>query len=138
PRLLEPLGVVPELLIGGQSAAERRAAGERLDSGEPLIAVGTHALVQDRTPFRRLGLVVIAGPHRFGVEQRQALGAKGESTDVLLMSATPIPRWLALTAYGDLGVSVLDERPPGRKPITTVLRPATARGRVLAFLDREI
>lgn len=137
-RLLEPLGVAPLLLIGSQSASARRAAEERLASGEPLLAVGTHALIQERTRFKRLGLIVIDEQHRFGVEQRQALRAKGESPDVLLMSATPIPRSLALTAYGDLDVSVLDERPPGRKPITTVLRPASARGRVLAFLDREI
>jgi ATP-dependent DNA helicase RecG len=137
-RLLEPLGIAPVLIIGSLGAAERRAADERLESGAPLLAIGTHALIQERTRFRRLGLVVVDEQHRFGVEQRQALMTKGESPDVLLMSATPIPRSLALTLYGDLDVSVLDERPPGRKPITTVLRPESARERVLRFLDKEI
>jgi ATP-dependent DNA helicase RecG len=100
--------------------------------------VGTHALVQDSTQFGRLGLAVVDEQHRFGVEQRKALGAKGETPDVLLMSATPIPRSLALTLYGDLDVSMLDERPPGRQPITTALRPEAARDRVLHFVDREL
>jgi ATP-dependent DNA helicase RecG len=100
--------------------------------------VGTHALVQDATTFSRLGLAVIDEQHRFGVEQRKALGAKGQRPDVLLMSATPIPRSLALTLYGDLDVSVLDEKPPGRIPITTALRPESARARVLQFIDREL
>lgn len=137
-RLLAPLGIAPVLIIGSLGAAERRAADEQLASGSPLLVVGTHALIQERTRFRRLGLVVVDEQHRFGVEQRQALMTKGESPDVLLMSATPIPRSLALTLYGDLDVSLLDERPPGRKPITTVLRPTSARARVLQFLDREI
>jgi ATP-dependent DNA helicase RecG len=137
-RLLEPLGIAPVLIIGSLGAAERRAADERLEAGAPLLAIGTHALIQERTRFKRLGLVVVDEQHRFGVEQRQALMTKGESPDVLLMSATPIPRSLALTLYGDLDVSVLDERPPGRKPITTVLRPDSARERVLRFLDKEI
>jgi ATP-dependent DNA helicase RecG len=100
--------------------------------------VGTHALVQEATAFARLGLAVVDEQHRFGVEQRKALGAKGESPDVLLMTATPIPRSLALTLYGDLDLSVLDERPPGRQPITTALRPESARERVLQFIDREL
>lgn len=137
-RMLEALDIAPVLLIGSMSAAERRAAAAQLEAGSPHLAVGTHALIQESTRFRRLGLVVIDEQHRFGVEQRQALTTKGESPDVLLMSATPIPRSLALTLYGDLDVSVLDERPPGRKPVTTVLRPASARARVLQFLDREI
>jgi ATP-dependent DNA helicase RecG len=100
--------------------------------------VGTHALVQDATTFARLGFVAIDEQHRFGVEQRAALGAKGERPDVLLMSATPIPRSLALTMYGDLDVSVLDERPPGRKPVKTAMRPESSRARVLPFIDREL
>src|SRR5881392_3588376 len=113
-RLLEPLGIVP------------------------LLVVGTHALVQEATAFNKLGLAVVDEQHRFGVEQRKALGAKGEAPDVLLMTATPIPRSLALTLYGDLDLSILDERPPGRLPVTTALRPEAARDRVLQFIDREI
>jgi ATP-dependent DNA helicase RecG len=94
--------------------------------------------VQEATAFARLGLAIVDEQHRFGVEQRKALGAKGESPDVLLMTATPIPRSLALTLYGDLDLSILDERPPGRQPITTALRPESARERVLQFVDREV
>jgi len=100
--------------------------------------IGTHALVQERTSFARLGFVAIDEQHRFGVEQRAALGEKGDRPDTLLMSATPIPRSLALTLYGDLDVSVLDERPPGRLPVTTALRPGSARERVLQFVNREL
>lgn len=137
-RLLVPLGMRPELVTGSLGAAERRRVDERLESAAPLIAVGTHALVQERTRFGRLGFVAIDEQHRFGVEQRAALGAKGESPDVLLMSATPIPRSLALTLYGDLDVSVLDERPPGRHPVTSALRPESARVRVLQFVDAQV
>ncbi|MFI5241693.1 MAG: ATP-dependent DNA helicase RecG [Gemmatimonadales bacterium] len=137
-RLLEPLGVPVLLVTGSASAAERRRAAERMESEEPLVVVGTHALVQGETRFGRLGLAVIDEQHRFGVEQRAALGEKGLRPDVLLLSATPIPRSLALTLYGDLDVSVLDERPPGRQPVTTALRPGSARERVLAFIDREL
>src|SRR6266550_4573474 len=104
---------------------------------EPVLAVGTHALVQDAAVFGRLGFVTIDEQHRFGVEQRAAISAKGESPDVLLMSATPIPRSLALTVYGDLDVSTLDERPAGRQPVTTVMRPEKARERILEFVARE-
>ena len=137
-RLLEPLGMRPELLTGSLGAAERRRVDERLASEAPLVAVGTHALVTERTRFGKLGFVAIDEQHRFGVEQRAALSAKGEAPDVLLMSATPIPRSLALTLYGDLDVSILDERPPGRKPITSALRPEAARERVLQFVDAQV
>ena len=136
--LLEPLGMRPVLVTGSLGARERREAAERLASGAPLIAVGTHALVQQGTEFGRLGLAVIDEQHRFGVEQRAALGEKGRRPDVLLLSATPIPRSLALTIYGDLDVSTLDERPPGRQPVRTAIRPAKARGNVMDFLDAEI
>jgi ATP-dependent DNA helicase RecG len=137
-RMLAPLGVPSLLVTGSASAAERRAAAARMEAGEPMVVVGTHALVQGDTRFARLGLAVIDEQHRFGVEQRGALGAKGERPDVLLLSATPIPRSLALTLYGDLDVSVLGERPPGRRPVTTALRPGSARERVLTFIDREV
>ena len=140
-RLLAPLGIVPVLITGSRSAAERRLAATRLASGTPCLAVGTHALVQEGTRFARLGLAIIDEQHRFGVDQRKALAERGlgpERPDVLLMSATPIPRSLALTMYGDLDVSVLDERPPGRQPVTTALRPESARARVFAFLRRQV
>src|SRR3954465_8579320 len=137
-RLLAPLGVEPILVTGSLPARERKAIATRLASGEPVLVVGTHALVQEATAFAKLGFAAIDEQHRFGVEQRKALGAKGESPDVLLMSATPIPRSLALTLYGDLDLSMLDERPPGRRPITTALRRESARARVLQFVDRQL
>jgi ATP-dependent DNA helicase RecG len=140
-KLLAPLGIVPVLITGSRSAKERKLAATRLESGEPLIAIGTHALQVESTNFAKLGLVIIDEQHRFGVEHRRALmerGRKGEKPDVLLMSATPIPRSLALTMYGDLDVSILDERPPGRQPVTTALRPESARAKVLQFIARQL
>ena len=136
-RLLEPLGIVPVLVTGSLGAKARKDVAALLSSPEPRLVVGTHALVQDTAVFGRLGFVTVDEQHRFGVEQRAAIAAKGESPDVLLMSATPIPRSLALTVYGDLDVSTLDERPAGRQPVTTVLRPESARERVLEFVARE-
>jgi ATP-dependent DNA helicase RecG len=136
--LLEQLGLRPLLVTGSLSAAERRAAAARMAEGGPLLVIGTHALVQEDTRFARLGLAIVDEQHRFGVEQRKALGSKGEEPDVLLLSATPIPRSLALTAYGDLDVSILDERPPGRRGVMTALRPESARARVLAFIGTQV
>ena len=136
-RLLEPLGIQPVLVTGSLKSAARKGAALKLASSAPLLAIGTHALVQEAAVFGRLGFVTIDEQHRFGVEQRAALSAKGGSPDVLLMSATPIPRSLALTFYGDLDVSTLDERPAGRQPVTTVMRPEKARDRVLEFVARE-
>ena len=136
--LLAPLGIEPMLLSGSLGARERRAALARMARDEPLMVVGTHALVQDSAQFARLGFVAIDEQHRFGVEQREAIAGKGEAPDTLLMSATPIPRSLALTTYGDLDVSTLDERPAGRQPITTVSRPESARARVFAFVNHEV
>jgi len=136
-RLLEPLGIEPVLVTGSLNSRARKGAAAKLASSEPVLAVGTHALVQEASVFGRLGFVTIDEQHRFGVEQRAALSAKGDSPDVLLMSATPIPRSLALTFYGDLDVSTLDERPAGRQPVTTVMRPEKARERVLEFVTRE-
>ena len=137
-RLLEPVGVEPLLLTGSLPARERKAVAQRLASTDPVLVIGTNALVQEATMFARLGFVAVDEQHRFGVEQRKALAAKGEMPDVLLMSATPIPRSLALTLYGELDLSVLDERPPGRQPISTALRGESSRERVLAFVDREL
>ena len=143
--LLSPLGVGPVLLTGSVPTRERKAIAARLAQHEPPpdgewpeLVIGTHALVQEATAFTRLGFVAIDEQHRFGVEQREALAAKGEMPDVLLMSATPIPRSLALTIYGDLDLSFLDERPPGRRPITTTFRGASSRERVMQFVDREL
>ncbi|HJQ54159.1 MAG TPA: ATP-dependent DNA helicase RecG [Gemmatimonadaceae bacterium] len=136
-RLLAPLGIEPVLVTGSLGARARKEAAAKLSAPDPTLVVGTHALVQDAAVFGRLGFVTIDEQHRFGVEQRAAISAKGESPDVLLMSATPIPRSLALTVYGDLDVSTLDERPAGRQPVTTVMRPESARERVLDFVARE-
>ena len=136
--LLAPLGIAPVLLTGRLGAKDRRSALTRLVSHEPVLAIGTHALLQQNVTFGDLGLVIIDEQHRFGVEQRATLGEKGTDPDVLLMSATPIPRSLALTLYGDLDVSVLDERPPGRQPITTVHRPESARHKVMEFANHEL
>jgi len=137
-RLLEPLDIAPVLVTGGLRAKARRDVAARLADPSPVLVVGTHTLVQEATAFGRLGLAVVDEQHRFGVEQRKALGAKGEAPDVLLMTATPIPRSLALTLYGDLDLSIIDERLPGRQAITTALRPEAARERVLQFVDREV
>jgi ATP-dependent DNA helicase RecG len=136
--LLAPLEITPLLLTGSMSTGDRRRVAEMLARPEPALAIGTHALVQESTIFARLGFAAIDEQHRFGVEQRAALAGKGERPDTLLLSATPIPRSLALTMYGDLDVSTLDERPPGRLPVSTALRPESSRERVLTFLDREI
>jgi len=136
--LLEPVGVTPILLTGSLAARDRKAVAQRLATDEPVLVVGTHALVQEATMFAKLGFVAVDEQHRFGVEQRKALAAKGEAPDVLLMTATPIPRSLALTLYGDLDLSILDERPPGRQPILSAMRPESARARVLGFVDRQL
>jgi ATP-dependent DNA helicase RecG len=135
--LLTPLGIVPDLLLGRLTAGEKTAVRARLRSGEARVVIGTHALMQDQVAFRRLGLVVIDEQHRFGVEQRAALIGKGSAPDVLLLTATPIPRSLALTRYGDLDMSVLREKPPGRGEVRTAVRTARQREKVLEFVREE-
>jgi ATP-dependent DNA helicase RecG len=137
-RLLEPLGVPVTLLTSSLRGRERSSRRAALAAGEIGCAIGTHALVQERVEFRRLGLVVVDEQHRFGVAQRARLKAKGEHPDVLVMTATPIPRTLALTLYGDLDVSVLDELPPGRKPVVTVARTDSRRPQIYAFLREQV
>jgi len=136
-RLLEPLALRPELLIGRLAAPEKAAACERIATGASRLVVGTHALIQESVRFRRLGLVVIDEQHRFGVEQRAALVEKGDAPDVLLLTATPIPRSLALTLYGDLDVTELRERPPGRGTVKTALRTEGARAKIYEFIRSE-
>lgn len=117
------IGVSVRLLTGSTRAKERREIDQGLDDGSLQILIGTHAVIEDRVRFRDLGMVVIDEQHRFGVAQRGRLWQKNEiAPHVLVMTATPIPRTLAMTVYGDLSVSVIDEMPPGRKPVTTLLR----------------
>lgn len=137
-RLLEGTGVTCDLLVGGLKAAARRDLSERLESGELDILVGTHALFQKGVEFKELGLVVIDEQHRFGVKQRAELMKKGEIPDTLIMSATPIPRTLTMTLYGDLDVSVIDELPSNRKPIVTAVRFESEIDRVWDFVRREV
>jgi ATP-dependent DNA helicase RecG len=137
-RLLEPLGVGLALLTNAVRAKAREAVLARVRDGQAGCVVGTHALVQEGVAFGRLGLAVVDEQHRFGVSQRAALRRKGENPDVLVMTATPIPRTLALTLYGDLDLSVLDEMPPGRRRIITQWRDESARRKIVAFLRDEM
>ena len=137
--LAEPVGVGVRLLTGRMGAADRREALEAIGSGAAPVVVGTHALIQDGVSYEELGLVVIDEQHRFGVKQRMALLDRDDGRpDVLVMSATPIPRSLAMALYGDLDVSVLDEMPPGRTPVATALRGPEARDGVYAFIREQI
>jgi len=131
---LEKLGVKVLLLRGGHTISRRKKIYESISSGDINIVVGTHALVQNDVEFKNLGLVIIDEQHRFGVMQRAKLMGKGINPDVLLMTATPIPRTLALTFYGDLDVSVIDELPSGRHPITTVWRRAQERAKIYSYI----
>ncbi|HEX2203358.1 MAG TPA: ATP-dependent DNA helicase RecG [Longimicrobium sp.] len=137
-KLLEGLPVGVTLLTGRMGAKQYREAVYRIASGGAGIAVGTHALIQEGVAFDRLGVVVVDEQHRFGVKQRLALAEMGTSADMLVMSATPIPRSLALTLYGDLDVSVLDERPPGRRPVRTAVRGDSSRPKVLEFVREQV
>ncbi|MDH3424976.1 MAG: helicase-related protein, partial [Gemmatimonadota bacterium] len=137
--LVEPLGVGVTLLTGGLTAPDRRAALEAIESGSARLIVGTHALIQDKVTFPSLGLAVVDEQHRFGVRQRMALlDRPGLRPDLLVMSATPIPRSLAMALYGDLDLSVLDELPPGRMPVKTVLRAPTQRDEIYDFVAQEV
>lgn len=126
------------LLTGSTPALERRTLQAGLDRGTTHLVVGTHALVQDAVGFRELGLVVIDEQHRFGVTQRATLRSKGFRPDVLLMTATPIPRTLALTDYAELEVSKIPDRPPGRTPIATLVRPESRRDEVYALVHQQV
>ncbi|MBK9762874.1 MAG: ATP-dependent DNA helicase RecG [Flavobacteriales bacterium] len=138
-RFLEGMPVVVRLLTGSTKTAERKRILAALQAGEVHLIIGTHALLEDRVVFNKLGLAVIDEQHRFGVAQRARLWAKAAvPPHVLVMTATPIPRTLAMTLYGDLDTSVIDELPPGRKPIRTVHRSDHSRNAVFGFLEEEI
>jgi ATP-dependent DNA helicase RecG len=137
-RLLESSRFRIALLTGNTAARKRREVIAELGGGSIQMVIGTHALVQEDVGFRELGLAIIDEQHRFGVLQRATLRAKGLHPDVLVMTATPIPRTLALTTYGDLDVSIMREMPPGRHPISTTARPESRRDDVYAFVRREI
>ena len=136
--LLEPLGIPCALLTASTRARERRALNERLRSGELSLVIGTHALLSPDVQYQNLGLVVTDEQHRFGVDQRAALSAKGDDPHLLVMSATPIPRTLALMIYGDLDVSILNELPPGRQKIDTFAVPSSYHERIYAFLRKLV
>jgi ATP-dependent DNA helicase RecG len=137
-RVLDATRFRVALLSGSVPAAKRRATLAELESGTIHLVIGTHALAEDRVVFARLGLVVIDEQHRFGVLQRAMLRAKGEHPDVLVMTATPIPRTLALTTFGDLDVSLIRDRPPGRQPIRTLVRSESRRDDVYDFIRRAL
>jgi ATP-dependent DNA helicase RecG len=137
-RLLRRCPYRVDLLTSAVKGKERAETLARIAGGTARIVIGTHALIQEGVEFHRLGLAVADEQHRFGVLQRDDLRRKGYDADVLVMTATPIPRTLALTAYGDLDVSLVDEKPPGRTPVTTVLRPAAERRAVVDLVRREV
>ncbi|HNQ00767.1 MAG TPA: ATP-dependent DNA helicase RecG [Syntrophales bacterium] len=137
-RWAESLGLKTALLLGGLRSPEKREIARQIEAGEVHIVVGTHALIQEGVDFRKLGLVVVDEQHRFGVVQRATLRAKGANPDVLVMTATPIPRTLAMTVYGDLDISVIDEMPPGKKPVRTKVFYERERPRVYEIIRKEI
>lgn len=138
-RFLDGLDIKVELLTGSLKTSEKRKIKERILSGETDILIGTHALIEDTVQFKQLGFVVIDEQHRFGVEQRAKLWAKNVvPPHVLVMTATPIPRTLAMTLYGDLDCSVIDELPPGRKPIKTIHATDAQRLKLFSFMRRQI
>ena len=135
---LEPLGIKVALLTGSLTPKNKAALKEQIKNGEYQVVVGTHALVQQTTEFRRLGLVITDEQHRFGVGQRDGLAAKGENPHKLVMSATPIPRTLAMMIYGDLDLSVLDELPKGRQGIETYAVTGKLRSRAFGFVKERL
>ena len=136
--LFAPLGVSVALLTGSMTVKQKKDVRERIAAGEVQVVIGTHALLSESTRFDNLGLVITDEQHRFGVGQRSRLSAKGEDPHLLVMSATPIPRTLALILYGDLDVSVLDELPPGREPVDTFLVGESYRPRINAFIRKQV
>ena len=136
--LFAPFGITVGLLTGSMTVKEKRITRERIAAGEIQLVVGTHALLSDTTTFSDLGLVIADEQHRFGVAQRSRLSAKGNDPHLLVMSATPIPRTLALLMYGDLDVSIVGELPPGREPVDTFLVNESYRARINAFIRKQV
>ena len=136
--LLEPIGLSVVLVSGGGRAAARKAIREQVASGTAQVVIGTHAVIQQGVTFAKLGLAVVDEQHRFGVLQRKTFIEKGYKPDVLVLTATPIPRTLAMTVYGDLDVSVIDQMPPGRKPVRTFLLSDSQKGRAYQILRDEL
>ena len=136
-KLLGQLGVNTVLLTGSMTPKEKRVTRELVASGEARLVIGTHALLSEATVFQDLGLVIADEQHRFGVAQRAALSEKGKDPHLLVMSATPIPRTLALLLYGDLEVSIINELPPGREPVETFLVSESLRARINAFIRKQ-
>jgi len=137
-RYLEPLGLKVHLLVGGQHKKRRTEILNDLAAGDAQIAVGTHAIIEDKVVFKALGMAVVDEQHRFGVMQRARMFDKGQRPHMLLMTATPIPRSLAMTVYGDLDVTIMNELPANRKPIKTLLRNEARRGEVYEFMRTEL
>ncbi|MDC0980233.1 ATP-dependent DNA helicase RecG [Bdellovibrionales bacterium] len=137
-KLLEPLGIRVSLLTGQLKVSEKRERLESIKNGETHFVVGTHALIQEEVHFKKLGFVIIDEQHRFGVDQRNRLKAKGVSPHFLVMTATPIPRTLAMTVYGDLDLSIIDEMPPGRSPVITRKTFDNKRSKVYGFMSDQI
>ena len=136
--LMEPLGVRVGFLSGSLTAAQKRDADEKIQLGLYDIVIGTHSLIQENVEYARLGLVITDEQHRFGVRQRAALAAKSEMPNVLVMTATPIPRTLAMVLYGDMDVSVLDEKPPGRTPVSTYCVNSDFETRIDNFIAKQV
>jgi ATP-dependent DNA helicase RecG len=137
-RWVEPLGVHVALLTSSIKSSEREDLYQRIRRGDVQLVIGTHAVIQEAVEFHRLGLAIVDEQHKFGVVQRGLLKKKGENPDVLVMTATPIPRTLAMTIYGDLDVSLIDEMPPGRMPVETKVFTESARGRVYRIMEEEV
>lgn len=135
---LEKLGVITELLIGSMSENEKNRVKEQIKEGKVDVVIGTHTLIQEDVYFKNLGLIVIDEQHRFGVKQRETLINKGKLVDTLVMTATPIPRSMALTTYGDLEVSTIKEKPSGRREIKTILIPTLKIHKVYEFIREEV
>lgn len=134
----QDLGIKTSLLLGGTSQSEKNKIKSALAKGQVDIVVGTHTLIQEDVQFKNLGLVVIDEQHRFGVKQREALVNKGKVVDSLVMTATPIPRTLAMTVYGDLDISTIDEMPPNRQQVKTILASVTKLSQIYDFVKREV
>ena len=130
--------LTPILLIGSMTAKEKREAYARIEAGEADIVIGTHALIQDKVQFRNLALVVTDEQHRFGVRQREALSDKGAHPHILVMSATPIPRTLAIILYGDLDISVIDELPANRLPIKNCVVNSSYHATAYKFIENQV